>query len=209
MNANEHGFVLAKFQPPKGERIVECEDGEFILHCDHIQITKRLEENNLELARQNSALQLSQDNIINALGISGEGAHSKLVIEYVHGLVAENVALKAAFNPVDIPSEITDAFGDKAVIEHDSTGDNQGHSVSWSWVGNQEDVIKAVLSAVASRCETPVTDAFTAELRAQGAEEMFNMVEPAVRNFCNPEVTGFIIEELVSLAANLRAGRKG
>ena len=33
--------------------------------------------------------------------------------------------------------------------------------------------------------------------------------EPAVRNFCNPATTGFIIEELESLAANLRAGRKG
>src|SRR5471030_1124100 len=48
-----------------------------------------------ELARQVSALQLSQDNIINALGIKGEGAHSKLVIEYVHGLVAEKSRIAA------------------------------------------------------------------------------------------------------------------
>lgn len=91
--------------------------------------------------------------------------HSKFV-----GLVAENAGLKAALRPSDIPSEWTDAFGDTAVIEHDSTGDNQGHSVSWSWVGNQEEVIKSVLLAVDKGIETPATDAFLAEVRAQGVE---------------------------------------
>ncbi|HFQ6850585.1 hypothetical protein [Enterobacter cloacae] len=81
-------------------------------------------------------------------------------------LAAENTGLKAALRPSDIPSELTDAFGDTAVIEHDSTGDNQGHSVSWSWVGNQEEVIKSVLLAVDKGIETPATDAFLAEVRA-------------------------------------------
>lgn len=85
-------------------------------------------------------------------------------------LAAENAGLKAALSPSDIPSELTDAFGDTAVIEHDSTGDNQGHSVSWSWVGNQEEVIKSVLLAVDKGIETPATDAFLAEVRAQGVE---------------------------------------
>lgn len=38
-----------------------------------------------ELARQVSALQLSHDDIINSLGIKGDGPVSKLVIEYVLG----------------------------------------------------------------------------------------------------------------------------
>lgn len=79
-----------------------------------------------------------------------------------NALAAENAGLKAALRPSDIPSEWTDAFGDTAVIEHDSTGDNQGHSVSWSWVGNQEEVIKSVLLAVDKGIETPATDAFLA-----------------------------------------------
>lgn len=85
-------------------------------------------------------------------------------------LAAENAGLKAALRPSDIPSEWTDAFGDTALIEHDSTGDNQGHSVSWSWVGNQEEVIKSVLLAVDNGIETPATDAFLAEVRAQGVD---------------------------------------
>lgn len=87
-------------------------------------------------------------------------------------LAAENAGLKAALRPSDIPSEWTDAFGDTAVIEHDSTGDNQGHSVSWSWVGNQEEVIKSVLLAVDGSIKTPATDAFLAEARAQGVDAL-------------------------------------
>ncbi|EPQ1031590.1 hypothetical protein ORA46_000207 [Enterobacter asburiae] len=90
-------------------------------------------------------------------------------------LAAENAGLKAALRPSDIPSEWTDTFGDTAVIEHDATGDNQGHSVSWSWVGNQEEVIKSVLLAVDKGIETPATDAFLAEVRAQGVEMMAEM----------------------------------
>lgn len=86
-------------------------------------------------------------------------------------LAAENAGLKAALRPSDIPSEWTDAFGDTAVIEHDSTGDNQGHSVSWSWVGNQEEVIKSVLLALDGSIKTPATDAFLTEVRAQGVDE--------------------------------------
>lgn len=86
-------------------------------------------------------------------------------------LAAENVALKAAFHPSDIPSEWTDVFGDTAVIEHDAAGDNQGHSISWSWVDNQEEVIKSVLLAVDKGIETPATDAFLAGIKADGVEE--------------------------------------
>ncbi|MBZ2015485.1 hypothetical protein [Klebsiella pneumoniae] len=86
-------------------------------------------------------------------------------------LAAENVALKSAFHPSDIPSEWTDVFGDTAVIEHDAAGDNQGHSISWSWVDNQEEVIKSVLLAVNKGIETPATDRIVAGIKADGVEE--------------------------------------
>ena len=95
-------------------------------------------------------------------------------------LAAENAGLKAALHPSDIPSELTDAFGDTAVIEHDSTGDNQGHSVSWSWVGNQEEVIKSVLLAVDKGIDTPATDAFLAEVRASALEYYANLFKDTV-----------------------------
>ncbi|HBY9649639.1 TPA: hypothetical protein MJA37_00235 [Klebsiella pneumoniae] len=86
-------------------------------------------------------------------------------------LAVENVALKAAFHPSDIQSEWTDVFGDTAVIEHDAAGDNQGHSISWSWVDNQEEVIKSVLLAVDKGIETPATDRIVAGIKADGVEE--------------------------------------
>ncbi|WP_459175775.1 hypothetical protein [Ewingella americana] len=49
-----------------------------------------------ELTQQNSALQLSQGNIINGLGITGDGPESRRVIEYVMGLVSESLALRKA-----------------------------------------------------------------------------------------------------------------
>ncbi|MGO2251742.1 MAG: hypothetical protein ACTH6L_11980 [Raoultella ornithinolytica] len=86
-------------------------------------------------------------------------------------LAAENVGLKAALHPADIPSEWTDVFGDTAVIEHDAAGDNQGHSVCWSWVGNQEEVIKSVLRAVDSGVKTPATDRIYAAQRSAFVDE--------------------------------------
>lgn len=95
-------------------------------------------------------------------------------------LAAENAGLKAALRPSDIPSEWTDAFGDTAVIEHDATGDNQGHSVSWSWVGNQEEVIKSVLLAVDGSIKTPATDALLAEVRAQAQSEVIEWLDAEI-----------------------------
>jgi hypothetical protein len=57
--------------------------------------------------------------------------------------------------------------------------------------------------------KTPATDAAIAEIESVGAEKMFNLVEPAVRNFCNPVTARLVLEELAILATDLRAGRKG
>ena len=69
---------------------------------DSTGITRMVSEADyLSQLQQTDALQTSLNNIINAFGISGEGAHSKLVIEYVHGLVAENAALKKCCEAYD------------------------------------------------------------------------------------------------------------
>lgn len=91
-------------------------------------------------------------------------------------MAAENVAMKAAFHPSDIPSEWTDVFGDTAVIEHDAAGDNQGHSISWSWVDNQEEVIKSVLLAVDKGIKTPATDRIVAAQRSAFVDEAVSKI---------------------------------
>ena len=78
-------------------------------------------------------------------------------------LAAENAGLKAALNPEVIPDTAVEALNETAVIDHDwnDTGE-------WSWVENDTDVIRAVLEAITP--ETPATDDFLAEVRAQGVE---------------------------------------
>jgi len=114
------------------------------------------------------------------------------VIEYVMGLVAENQKLKSTI----------------AEINNELCG--KGFEVSgWHLNGDLEPLDNWFTDNGWDVPETINTDAAIADIESVGAEKMFNLVEPAVRNFCNPVTTGFIIEELVSLAANLRAGRKG
>ena len=81
------GLLAGKCLP--GDLIVNESIAEYLL--------RKLEDRN-ELERQLSAKTISEQNIINAFGISGEGAHSKLVIEYVHGLVAENADMRKAID---------------------------------------------------------------------------------------------------------------
>uniref|UniRef100_UPI00385138D1 hypothetical protein n=1 Tax=Raoultella ornithinolytica TaxID=54291 RepID=UPI00385138D1 len=63
-------------------------------------------------------------------------------------LAAENVGLKAAFSPEEIPAEAVDAFMDTAVMDHDWNDTSE-----WSWVENETEVIRAVLDAL--KPETP------------------------------------------------------
>ena len=97
--------------------------------------------------------------------------------DHLRQLTAENVGLKAALHPADIPSEWTDVFGDTAVIEHDAAGDNQGHSVCWSWVGNQEEVIKSVLRAVDNSVKTHATDRIYSWIKADGVEDFADRLQ--------------------------------
>lgn len=81
--------------------------------------------------------------------------------EKVRQLAAENVGLKAAFSPEEIPAEAVDAFMDTAVMDHDWNDTSE-----WSWVENETEVIRAVLDAL--KPETPATDRIYAGIKADG-----------------------------------------
>lgn len=87
----------------------------------------------------------------------------KLAHEKFSAMAAENAGLKQAFNPAEIPEEAVEAFTETAIMDHDWNDTSE-----WSWVENDTDVIRAVLEAI--KPETPATDAFLAEMRAQGVE---------------------------------------
>ncbi|KIZ39513.1 hypothetical protein OO18_26015 [Raoultella ornithinolytica] len=79
-------------------------------------------------------------------------------------LAAENVGLKAAFSPEEIPAEAVDAFMDTAVMDHDWNDTSE-----WSWVENETEVIRAVLDAL--KPETPATDRIVAAQRSAFVDE--------------------------------------
>ncbi|HHU0779789.1 TPA: hypothetical protein ACT92K_003546 [Enterobacter roggenkampii] len=81
----------------------------------------------------------------------------------VEKLAAKNAGLKAALNPEVIPEAAVEAFTETVIMDHD-----WNETSEWSWVENDTDVIRAVLEAI--KPETPDTDAFLAEVRAQGVE---------------------------------------
>ncbi len=109
----------------------------------------------------------------------------------MHGLVAENAALRVAVDGVN-----SELYGKGfEVLGWHLNGDTEPLD-TW-FEDNDWDP------------ETPATEAAVAEIESVGAEKMFNLVEPAVRNFSNPQVTRLVLEELAILATDLRAGRKG
>ena len=165
---------------------------------DSTGITRMVSEADyLSQLQQTDALQTSLNNIINAFGISGEGAHSKLVIEYVHGLVAEKEALKQA-----IPKP-------KEIDFHDDRLDDVS-------VAEQVGFNHAISKITKSMQETPNTEAFIAELRAQGVGEFAaDMWKRGNELVAEGGQQRLVVQ--VRLAAkladtyvdNLRAGRKG
>lgn len=89
-------------------------------------------------------------------------------------LTAENVGLKAAFSPEEIPAEAVDAFMDTAVMDHDWNDTSE-----WSWVENETEVIRAVLDAL--KPETPATDRIYAGIKADGVDELAESQKEYVR----------------------------
>lgn len=165
-----------------------------------------------ELTQQISAYQLSQQNIINAFGISGEGAHSKLVIEYVHGLVSENRALKTAEIPCGA-IENGRAFIDRLeAYPFESQGGDLKMCSDWQSLVQCFDYLAEF--ARGNDIQAPATDAAIAELRAQGADTVAEYHKVRVDALIDVDRKG-ANEHKVSymaardVAANLRAGRKG
>lgn len=93
--------------------------------------------------------------------LSVAGKFNQLAAER-DAVVSENVALKAAFNPEEIPDGAVDAFTDTVAI--DSDWDESG---SWSYVDNEQEVIRAVLGVLA-KPETPATSAILAPCAKRG-----------------------------------------
>lgn len=158
---------------------------------DSTGITRMVSEADyLSQLQQTDALQTSLNNIINAFGIKGEGAHSKLVIKYVHGLVAENEVLKA-FRPQPNGAAMMEALD---VFE----------------AGYDEYPEGAMFDAFEILCckrvSTPATDAAIAEIKAQGVDELIQIL--SVNGYMD-DSEPLIQGEIVEFAANLRAGRKG
>lgn len=135
-----------------------------------------------ELARQVSELQLSQQNIINAFGIKGEGAHSKLVIEYVHGLVA-----LAEERREFIVNGVEHDYIELPLFEDDRA------------------------NAIYQRCllnDGYATADINAELRAQGVDEYANATIAIGEDERNLDII-YAGNQAKLFAKHLRAGRKG
>ncbi len=147
-----------------------------------------------ELGRQVSALQLSQDNIINALGIKGEGAHSKLVIEYVHGLMTEKSRIAAEASMLkEVNADIMRS------VYRAKTHMNSGKAV---------DAERALQCAIGRKPgSTEDTDAAIAEIKSQGVDEQVSRLEDEYGEI--DDVCAMVFRDLREHAENLRAGRKG
>lgn len=155
------------------------------------------------------------------------------VIEYVHGLVAENAVLKSGVGFFAYSTECgyeefdtkekaidfaTDEIDDFRGYACDGWSDEVG-SVCWGVVmqrateidrrkRNDEDSCDSSIEEICDYAllpviESPATDAFTAELRAQGVDEL-------ARTFNSETIEGSsMVMVAKTFAANLRAGRKG
>lgn len=178
---------LAKFTDPQNEIIAN-------LAKALLSTTKQRNE----FAQQLSELQLSQQNIINSFGIKGEGAHSKLVIEYVHGLVAEKSRIAAEASMLkEVNADVMRSVY-RAKTHMDS--------------GKTVDAERALQCAIGRKSgSTEDTDAAIDEIKSEEAQNMYESI------LDNPSV--YDMESLVdslesyaenkkAFAANLRAGSK-
>ena len=104
-------------------------------------------------------------------------------------MAAENVGLKQAFNPAEIPEEAVEAFTETAIMDHDWNDTSE-----WSWVENDTDVIRAVLEAI--KPETPATDAFLAEIERKAIRKFINSIEHILRDKLSPYDTEEMLEAM-------------
>lgn len=158
-----------------------------------LQLLKEQRAANAELASQVSALQISHDNIINSLGIKGDGPWSKLVIEYVLGLVAENARMREAIEFATAP--------DMWQEQHDGMLD-------YRYVDWYVDVLNAAV-------EPKGRNAAIAEIKAQGVDEFAELQDHMADQYraASPGCYGEQLHSAaqaseIEFAANLRFGMR-
>lgn len=112
-------------------------------------------------------------------------------------LAGENVSLKAAFNPAKIPEEAVEVLGEIAKFDHDSN-----ECGSWTWVDNEDEVIRAVLEVLREHNETPATDSWQREQWAMGVDKA---TDSAFREGV-PANRMHFIAKMTAFSRQLRAG---
>ncbi|WP_194206777.1 hypothetical protein [Superficieibacter sp. 1612_C1] len=173
------------------------------------QANAQLESQSIELKAAVAAEIDWEKSMMQAVGADGIADVVSAIEKLKTGgaaLVAENAALKSAFNPKEIPEDAVEAFTETAIMDHD--WDDTG---SWSWVENDTDVIRAVLAVMASP-ETPTTDAFIAEQQAIGVENFssdvgleYQQLEPELKpGSAQAKALKNIVFRAVSFAKKLR-----
>lgn len=140
MNVERYEFELYHFN---GGEMLVSDTGDYVSYEDFASLEQKLAESKREFRAADATIENLQ--------------------MQVEKLAAENAGLKSALNPEVIPDTAVEAFNETAIMDHD-----WNETSEWSWVENDTDVIRAVLEAI--KPETQATDAFLAEVRAQGVE---------------------------------------
>ncbi|MEH4296571.1 hNH endonuclease [Enterobacter ludwigii] len=143
MSVNRYSVGYKDSASGRYAAMLDKQDGGYVSHDDYAALEQRL----IESERYGRQTDITIDNLEMNLA----------------QMAAENAGLKAALNPEVIPDAAVEAFTETAIMDHD-----WNETSEWSWVENDTDVIRAVLEAI--KPETPSTDVFLAEVRAQGVE---------------------------------------
>lgn len=169
-------MTVQRFNPVASAAISLSEQGEYVKYADYEKLAAKLSiiKDLMEAAEQ--ANKLAQE------------ATEKLVQER-DALAAENAGLKAA-HPQPFGPEMMKALD--AYEKHQDEVPETG-------MLNAFFILRDSI-----RVETPATDAFLAEVRAQARTDFIGRIEWIIRNECNPEKTETIINELQAFAAQLR-----
>lgn len=150
------------------------------------------EEELIELRGKCDALQTSQDNIINGLGIKGDGPVSKLVLERF-------IAIQAKFEAL--------------VAEGTVMRDAINQTIGWqeSIDPQNTESVRLLVSL-----KTPATDAEFAEIKVQGVDALASTLWSRANELVSEGAKkSIVIQTRVAaklaeeFAANLHAGRKG
>ncbi|HFI8502065.1 TPA: hypothetical protein ACGSH7_000366 [Escherichia coli] len=131
-------------------------------------------------------LALSEDQQKAIESIKQADAAVKLAHEKFSALAAENAAMHETIEAVR------------------SVADNSSGIAGWHLNGDiatWEEILPEI-----NDIETPATDAFLAEVRAQARTDFIGRIEWIIRNECNPDKTETILNELQSFADQLRKG---